>query len=213
MAIGTLQAAAEETCAYLLRRQAQAASIKQSSQQVLDILFVNLLPRDDISTKALLAHSIKAFPNITYPFARAFERHLVRIFVLLFLIKWVLLLLVLLGRGVLRHRYRLYVTASRGMLHFIQVLDHASVIEPICPETSEQESEEVKKSESTHQLCQKVQDVEAADVDRLLEWVLPEIHRNRKVGIKAIQGWSVIILDVTYFIACSDARRFSLISE
>ena len=99
------------------------------------------------------------------------------------------------------------------MLHFIQVLDHASVIEPICPETSEQESEEVKKSESTHQLCQKVQDVEAADVDRLLEGVLPEIHRYRKVGIKAIQGWSVIILDVTYFIACSDARRFSLISE
>ena len=39
--------------------------------------------------------------------------------------------------------------AGRSMFDFVQVLDHAGLVQPICPERGEQIAEEVEKSQGT----------------------------------------------------------------
>ena len=50
----------------------------------------------------------------------------------------------------LAHRYGLVVAAGRRMLHLVQVLDHARIVQPVRPETREQEAQEVQQSQGAN---------------------------------------------------------------
>ena len=67
------------------------------------------------------------------------------------------------------------VTAGRRVLNLVQVLYHARIVQPVRPETSEQEAQEVQQSQSAYQLGQHEQDIVPLDVDRFFEWILAQV--------------------------------------
>lgn len=99
------------------------------------------------------------------------------------------------------------------MLHLVQMLYHTCVIETIGTRRREEEPQEVEQCQSTHQLGQQVENVETADVDRLLERVLSDVDGDRETSINPIECRLMLIDNMTNFIARSDARRFILVTK
>ena len=59
---GLLEAAAEQSDEDLASRQTEPASIQESSQQIFDVLPVDLLPRDHIGSQSFLPDRVKTLP-------------------------------------------------------------------------------------------------------------------------------------------------------
>ena len=75
---------------------------------------------------------------------------MVDVLVFLFLASRVSLRFVLFSGRVLAHRYGLVVTAGRRVLNLVQVLYHARIVQPVRPETREQEAQEVQQSQGAN---------------------------------------------------------------
>ena len=61
------------------------------------------------------------------------------------------------------------------MFDFIQVLNHAGIVQSIGPKGGHQNAEEIEQSQRAYKLSQHEEQVVPLNVDCLFEWVLSEV--------------------------------------